>query len=181
MAAITPGDSLQPMDARSIRHLLEGAQEPLEFPPLEKIPQTDYATFVTDALSISSAESSKKKSPGIDQEKLRECLYLASSFLITDTTMDQNASGLNTWTDGLSQLVQLVVVLHRRNELEAATVSAVSKACRECWAVAGSFQGLEDCRRKVREFGTRIKGILDEGGITYKGISFIPVICHSNC
>jgi ribosomal protein S14 len=53
--------------------------------------------------------------------------------------------------------------------LEAETVSSASKACSECWSVAGTWRGFEECREGVREVAGKLKKILDETGRTYKG------------
>lgn len=60
-------------------------------------------------------------------------------------------------------------MLHIRNELEADTISAASQACSECWTIAGSWRGLDDCRQRVREVGGRLKKILDPNERTYRG------------
>lgn len=59
--------------------------------------------------------------------------------------------------------------LHTRNELELQTISEASKACSECWGVAGGWKELEQARDRVKEIATRLKGLLDENGRTYHG------------
>ena len=54
--------------------------------------------------------------------------------------------GLTSWHNGFNRLVDVLVVLHARNELELETVSAASKACSECWTVAGAWREVEDCK-----------------------------------
>jgi hypothetical protein len=79
--------------------------------------------------------------------------------------------GLSTWSLGLSRIVDVVLALHARDELEVATLSAASMACSECWTTAGSFKGMQDSRAKVREIGNKLKKLLDPNRRTYKGLS----------
>ncbi|KAG2013643.1 hypothetical protein CC2G_010528 [Coprinopsis cinerea AmutBmut pab1-1] len=151
-----------------LSHYLEGAPEPLDFPPLEKlsqIPPTDYAAFVLDTLTLMNQS---QPSGRIDQEKLRRCIQLASSFLLTDHGMNPD-TGTQTWGIGLSRLVDVIVALHKRNELEPATLFAANKACKDCWVTSASFRGLEECRSRVRENGTKLRNLMDPNGKTYKG------------
>ncbi|KAF9534309.1 hypothetical protein CPB83DRAFT_844027 [Crepidotus variabilis] len=142
----------------------------------ESIPPTDYSYFVTETLkehkmiipSEASSSSSSQQPSAIDQQVLRQCLNLASSFLVTDMTTNAE-TGMNTWASGLNSLVDLVIVLHHRHELEAETVSAASRACSECWTVAGNWRGFDECRERVREVGIKLKRILDDNERTYRG------------
>jgi hypothetical protein len=77
--------------------------------------------------------------------------------------------GMNTWTVGFNRLVDVVVALHGRGELEFETVNQASKACSECWAVAGLWRGLDEAREAVRGVAMKLKKLLDENGKTYKG------------
>ena len=104
----------------------------------------------------------------IDQRVLRQCLGLASSYLVTDSTMSPS-TGLTSWNNGFNRLVDLLVVLHARNELELDTISAASKACSECWTATDNWAEVEDCKENVRAIAVRLKGILDENGRTYRG------------
>lgn len=104
----------------------------------------------------------------VDQAVLRKCLNLSSSYLVTDTTMNPEG-GLNSWYIGFSRLVDVLVALHGRGELELDTVSAASRACSECWSVAGGWRELEEARECVRRIAQRLKGLLDENGRTYRG------------
>jgi ribosomal protein S14 len=104
----------------------------------------------------------------IDQGILRQCLGLSSSYLVTDSTMNPSG-GLTSWHSGFNRLVDVLVALHARNELEPDTVSAASKACSECWTAAGAWREMEHCRESVRHVAIRLKGILDENGRTYQG------------
>ncbi|KAF8976959.1 hypothetical protein BDQ17DRAFT_1349455 [Cyathus striatus] len=126
---------------------------------------TNYTTFVTETLARSTKASS---SPSIDQNILRQCLGLASSFLVTDSTTNHE-SGISTWFTGFSRLVDIMVALHARNELDLETVNAASKACSECWTAAGSWRGLEECRARVRDIASKLKKLLDPNGRSYKG------------
>ena len=78
-------------------------------------------------------------------------------------------TGMATWYIGFSRLIDVLIALHRRGELELETVSEASKACSECWTVAGSWREMQDCREGVKEIATKLKSILDENGKTYKG------------
>ena len=134
------------------------------FNVFSQLPATDFGAFVINILSHTSP-----KSETIDQKVLRGCIQLASSFLVTDTTTNPER-GISTWSVGFCRLVDLVVVLHTRNELELETVSAASKACSECWTAAGNWPGLNECRNRVRDIGGRLKKVLDSNERTYRGM-----------
>jgi len=86
---------------------------------------------------------------------------------------------MTTWYKGLNQLVELVIALHKRDELELETVNAASKACSECWMIAGNWAGFDEVRNRVREIGGKLKSILDENERTYRGLSlFFPPCNH---
>lgn len=131
--------------------------------PTPRSPSTDYGAFVLSMLSRMN-----RAAGSIDQRLLRHCLALSSSYLITDTTMDPER-GLAAWQNGLSRLVDVVVALHSRGELEVGTVNEASKACSECWTVAGSWREMDECREGVKAVATRLKRLLDENGKTYRG------------
>jgi len=135
---------------------------PLDIQP---IPATNFGAFVTDTLARGSRGSD---APTIDQKVLQKCILLASSFLVSDTTTDPER-GVTTWFAGLSRLVDLVLVLHKRDELELETVNCASKACSECWTAAGNWSGLGECRNRVRDIGGKLKKILDANERTYRG------------
>lgn len=78
--------------------------------------------------------------------------------------------GINTWCIGFNRLVDVLVALHARGELELETVNEASKACSECWqSVAGSWRELDKCRDGVRAVAAKLKKLLDENGRTYHG------------
>lgn len=104
----------------------------------------------------------------IDQEKLRKCISLSSSYLIADSCMDPD-NGVNTWFVGFSRLIDVIVALHVRSELDIETMNAASKACSECWSVSGAWKGLEECRDGIRKVAVKLKRLLDENGRTYLG------------
>ncbi|KIJ20040.1 hypothetical protein PAXINDRAFT_166207 [Paxillus involutus ATCC 200175] len=139
------------------------------FPPIQLDMQgqdhpTDYGQFVVDVLAKMTRDSG-----AIDQAILRRAIGLASSYLVTDASTNSE-SGISTWQTGFSRLVDIVVVLHHRGELELETVNEASKACSECWSVAGTWRGMEDCRQGVREVAGKLKKLLDEPNRrTYKG------------
>jgi hypothetical protein len=126
---------------------------------------TDYTAFVTDALAKSTGQTTGKS---VNQKVLRRCLGLSSSYLLTDTSTNP-VNGLNTWSIGFNRLVDVVVALHARKELELETMNEASKACSECWSVSGSWAGLAEGRTVVRSIAIRLKRLLDENGRTYRG------------
>ncbi|KAG5643963.1 hypothetical protein DXG03_009314 [Asterophora parasitica] len=128
-------------------------------PPLKP---TDFGLFVVQLLAKSTREST-----GLDQHVLRQALGLSSSFLVTDATM--NDGGAHTWLVGFSRLVDVVVALHARSELELETVNAAARACSDCWGASGSWQNLAHCRDGVRTVAHRLKKLLDPNGRTYRG------------
>ncbi|KAF8974545.1 hypothetical protein BDZ97DRAFT_33459 [Flammula alnicola] len=132
---------------------------------INAVTTTDFGTFVTDILArdVRSSDAST-----INQGVLRQCINLASSFLVTDTTTNPER-GISTWFAGLSRLIDLVVVLHKRDELELETISAASRACSECWTAAGNWRGLDECKNRVRDIGGKLKKIMDANGRTYRG------------
>jgi len=83
----------------------------------------------------------------------------------------QPDQGIDTWFLGFSRLIDILVALHARNELELETMNAASKACSECWGAAGSWRGLEECREGVRAVAKRLQKLLDPNGTTYRGES----------
>lgn len=124
---------------------------------------TNFETYVVEVLNSMTARSST-----IDQDVVRKCLGLSSTYLITDTTTNPT-EGMNSWCAGLSQIVDVLSALHSRGELELETINAASRACSECWTVAGNWRGFEGGRECVRKVAIRLKGLLDENGRTYKG------------
>ncbi|KAI0303889.1 hypothetical protein BC826DRAFT_903140, partial [Russula brevipes] len=129
----------------------------------QQTPPTNYEAYVVEVLTAMTRTSST-----IDQGALRQCLGLSSSYLVSDTTMNP-ASGIVSWSAGFSRLVDILTVLHSREELELETVNAASKACSECWTVAGNWRGLEECKEGVRRVAARLKRLLDENGRTFGG------------
>lgn len=126
-------------------------------------PSTNYGQFVVDVLARTTRQSGR-----IDQRVLRRSIGLASSYLVTDVTMNAE-EGVGTWRAGFNRLVDVMVALHMRQELEVETVSTASQACSECWSVAGSWREMDECREGVKGIATRLKGLLDVNGKTYRG------------
>lgn len=125
---------------------------------------TDYAQFVVNVLARMTQEMGT-----IDQSILRRAIGLASSYLLTDTSTNTE-DGITTWQTGFNRLVDVVVVLHNRNELELETFNEASKACSECWSIGGTWKGMEECRQGVKEAAGKLKKLLDEPNRrTYKG------------
>ncbi|KAI0282287.1 hypothetical protein BGY98DRAFT_955188 [Russula aff. rugulosa BPL654] len=132
--------------------------------PAERQTQpTNFQTYVVEVLNSITARSST-----IDQEVVRKCLGLSSTYLLTDTATNPT-QGMNSWCAGLSQIVDVLTALHSRGELEIETINAASRACSECWTVAGNWRGLEGGRECVRKVAIQLKSLLDENGRTYKG------------
>lgn len=109
-----------------------------------------------------------RETGSVNQGLLRQCIGLASSYLVTDTNMNPER-GISTWFTGFNNVVDVLVALHMRNELELETVSEASKACSECWSVAGTWRGLDECKECVRSVALKLKSLLDENGRTYRG------------
>ncbi|KAH0839734.1 hypothetical protein J3R83DRAFT_674 [Lanmaoa asiatica] len=125
---------------------------------------TDYAQFVLNVLAKMTRDAG-----AIDQAILRRAIGLASSYLVTDASTNPDG-GVATWQTGFNRLVDLVVVLHHRGELELDTVNEASKACSECWSVAATWRGMEECRQGVKEVAGKLKKLLDEPNRrTYQG------------
>lgn len=124
---------------------------------------TNYGSLVVDMLSRMTRESGS-----VDQELLRQCIGFASSYLITDTAMNPER-GLSTWYTGFSNLVDVLIALHSRKELELETLNAASKACSECWSVAATWKELDESRECVRSVASKLRGMLDANGKTYRG------------
>ncbi|KAJ7700116.1 hypothetical protein B0H17DRAFT_1048658 [Mycena rosella] len=163
-------------------------QPPTQLRLKAPLQSTDFSRFVLEAIKASAAGTAPST---LDQEILRTALALSSSYLVADTSTNADPhAGSTTWFVGLNQLVDLLVVLHAREELEIETVNAASKvrhpsfllkflcgtsvnqpsqACSECWMAAGTWRGLEECRDGVRKVGAKLKNILDENGLTYRG------------
>lgn len=140
-----------------------GTEQTVADPETEMKPPTNFGAFVINSLAAMNRQSGT-----IDQAVLRQCLGLSSSYLVTDCTMN-SAGGMGSWSVGLNRLVDVLVALHARGVLEHETVNEASKACSECWTVAGNWQGMEDCRDGVRGVAARLKKLLDENGRTYQG------------
>jgi len=87
---------------------------------------------------------------------------------MTDSSMNP-AGGLESWNTGFNRLVDIMVALHRQGQLDLSTVNAASKACSECWSVAGSWRNMEDVRQCVKNVAAKLQGLLDENGRTYGG------------
>ena len=116
-----------------------------------------------NALAVMTRENGS-----IDQAMLRHHLRLASSYLILDITTNKE-SGIASWDTGFHQLVDVLVILHKKGELQLETVNEASKACSECWSVAGSWSELDDGRECVRRLAAKLKTLLDSNGKTYRG------------
>ncbi|KAI0000062.1 hypothetical protein BJV77DRAFT_1058328 [Russula vinacea] len=131
--------------------------------PAQQTHPTNFETYVVETLS-----SMTRRSSTIDQDALRQCLGLSSSYLVSDTTMNPTG-GILSWSAGLNRLVDVLTALHSRGELELDTVNAASKACSECWTVAGNWTGLGEGKESVRRVAVRLKELLDENGRTFGG------------
>ncbi len=142
-------------------------------PPPQDNLQTDYSAFVLQIL--------RSQPNTVDQSLLRHCIGLSSSYLVTDTTTaSSQTAGIQTWYLGFSRLVDVVVALHSLGSLELETVNAASRACSECWTVAGSWRGLEMAENtcvKLREIlggcWMRTEGHIVERGCTHRNINWL--------
>lgn len=67
--------------------------------------------------------------------------------------------GLSTWNTGFNNLVEVLIALHAKGELEVETVNEASKACSECWMVAGVWRGLDEARGLVSEVAKKMKSV----------------------
>lgn len=108
-----------------------------------------------------------RQTGAVDQSQLRRSFGLCSSYLITDVSMNPEG-GLGSWDAGFNRLVDVLTALHMRGELEVATMSEASKACSECWTVAGTFKGLENSRPLIRTIALRLRTLVPDG--TYAGL-----------
>ena len=104
----------------------------------------------------------------MDQTAIRQCLEASSSYLVTDTTTNPT-EGMSSWCAGLTRIIDVLAALHSREELEPETFNAASRACSECWTVAGNWGELEGAKECVRKVAARLKVLLDENGRTYRG------------
>ncbi|KAH9938139.1 uncharacterized protein B0H18DRAFT_965774 [Fomitopsis serialis] len=160
-----PRLALPALHVSSLTCLLIVQRQPTRRRTPSPSPSTDYGAFV---LAMVAHHGRTSASGPIDQRVLRKCLGLASSHLITDTTMNPE-HGLSSWHTGFQHLIDVLVALHNRGELELETVNAASKACSECWTVAGSWREMDAGRESVRGVAARLKGLLDDNGKTYRG------------
>ena len=131
--------------------------------PARQTQPTSFQTYVVQVLNSMTENSST-----IDQDVVRKCLGLSSSYLISDTATNPT-EGMTSWCAGLGQIVNVLTALHSRGELELETINAASRACSECWTVAGNWRGLEGGKECVRKVAIQLKSLLDENGRTYKG------------
>lgn len=126
-------------------------------------PPTDFGRYVVDILAKQSQLTGE-----IDQKVIRDCLALSSSFLITDVGTNPT-TGLAAWNAGLKGLVDVMIALHKKAQLEAATVSAASRACSECWSVADTWQHMENVRNCIGAVAKKLHGLLDKDRKSYQG------------
>lgn len=122
---------------------------------------TDFGRLVLQTFVHSTRETGS-----VNQSLLRHCFGLTSSYLITDVSMNPD-NGLGSWDAGFNRLVDVLVALHVRGELEVETMSEASKACSECWSVAGSHKSLDNSRTLVRAVALRLRSLVPDG--KYKG------------
>ncbi|KAF8529029.1 hypothetical protein BU17DRAFT_37396 [Hysterangium stoloniferum] len=128
------------------------------------MPHIDFHSAVNNTLS-----NMTRTSGVIDQTTLCRLLSLTPAYLILDTTINSQG-GLGRWSDGFDCLVDVLLALHKKEQLETNTISEASKACSECWSVVGSYSGLpSESREVVRRIGSRLKTILDKDGFRYRG------------
>ncbi|KAG9127590.1 hypothetical protein FRC07_011908 [Ceratobasidium sp. 392] len=130
--------------------------------PLKAISYEEYVVRVVSQMT--------KDKGAIDQGSLRTTMGLAPSYLILDTTtLSSTTVGIQTWASGFHKLVDIMLALHAREQLELATLDTASQSCSECWTMTCSFSGLEEARSGVRSIAARLQSVLDPNGIEYRG------------
>src|SRR5258708_23282049 len=129
-------------------------------PVQQQTQPTSFETYVVEVLNSMTARSST-----VEQDPVRQCLMLSSSYLITDTTTNPT-EGMNSWCAGLNRLVDVLTALHSRGELELETISAASKACSECWTVAGNLRGVEGSKARAGRAAGLLQTLLEYHGRT---------------
>ncbi|KAH8118296.1 hypothetical protein DFH11DRAFT_661869 [Phellopilus nigrolimitatus] len=139
------------------------------------LPEMESASSMTEATNfgkvvVNALAAMTKNSGAIDQRLLRMYLSMAPSYLVMDSSMNAEG-GLASWRTGFHRLVDVLVALHKRGDLELETVNEASKACSECWCVSGCWRGLEDCKETIREIAGKLKTLLDANGRTFRGQS----------
>lgn len=128
------------------------------------MPHIDFQNAVLNALGAMT-----RTSGSIDQTKLRHLLMLTPAYLVVDNTINSEG-GLARWSAGFHRLVDVLLALHAKEQLELETVNEASKACSECWSVSGTYRGLTaEGREVVRGIAARLKTMLDRDGRKYRG------------
>jgi hypothetical protein len=128
------------------------------------MPHIDFQKAVVNAIGAMT-----RASGSIDQSMLRNLLMLTPAYLIVDNTINSDG-GLARWSAGFHRLVDVLLALHAKEQLELETVNEASKACSECWSVSGTYRGLTaEGREVVRGIAARLKTILDRDGRKYRG------------
>jgi len=121
-------------------------------------------------LTVAKMLTRMRQNPAIDQSMLRSFIALSPSYLVLDsTTYEQQIYGILQWSQGFHRLVDILITLHARGELELETLNTTSRACSECWSVTASWNGLEEGKEGVRSVAARLKTILDSDGMHYRG------------
>ncbi|KZO98185.1 hypothetical protein CALVIDRAFT_479224 [Calocera viscosa TUFC12733] len=112
----------------------------------------------------------------VDQTLLRRWLTLTPTFLLLDSSSHPSPSGLLSWQLGLQALINLMLALHTRNQLEWETMNAASRALAECWSICLCWTGMELAKGAVQGAGGKLKAVLDRDDPTrYKGRPLYPV------
>ncbi|KDN50939.1 hypothetical protein RSAG8_00568, partial [Rhizoctonia solani AG-8 WAC10335] len=131
-------------------------------PSPKPVSYEEYVTRVTAVMT--------KEKGSLAESSLCRTVGLAPSYLILDTTtLSSSTAGIQTWASGFHRLVDIMLALHKREELRLDTLNCASQACSECWTMTCAFQGLQDARAGVRSIAARLQSILDPNGIEYKG------------
>jgi len=127
-------------------------------------PQLDYEQTVVKLLRRMTSEQNQ-----IDQAVLRHFVGLSPSYFILDSTSAGLIAGVHTWQMGFHHLVDVMIALHARKELDLETVNEASRACSECWSVAAGWR-IDEGKECIRNVANRLKTILDENGVEYRGL-----------
>jgi len=119
------------------------------------MPHIDFQNAVLNALGAMT-----RASGSIDQTTLRQPPDAhAGPIWSVDNTINSEG-GLARWSAGFHRLVDVLLALHAKEQLELETVNEASKACSECWSVSGTYRGLTaEGREVVRGIAARLKTI----------------------
>jgi len=107
----------------------------------------------------------------IDQVRLRYWLSLSPSFLMLDvSTTSPPTLGIERWKNGLHSLVNVVVALHAKDQLEFETIDEAARALAQCWSITLGWTGMDYAQVSVQQVGEKLTSVLDiDDRSRYKG------------